>query len=144
MTRCLFEALTLVADYGTNDSRSMNTFDFLGFTSLPEHACNVLPPFFKKLWSAPKAGRYQRDQGPFVKAPWQRAWKLVHSGCLLPSPCSRAVHRRNVNNKDFGVCFHYIKLNPIIIGSDLVILDLESFIFGSNIVFINVPCYNNG
>ena len=50
-------------------------------------------------------------------------WKLLHSGCLLPGPCSRAVHRRNVNNKEFGVCFHYIKLNPIIIGSDLVVLD---------------------
>ena len=58
----------------------------------------------------------------------------VETGCSLSDPRSRAEPVRNVNNIGFGVYLYHIKLNSIIVGSDLVILDFDLLIFGSNIV----------
>ena len=52
---------------------------------------------------------------------------------------SGALDKRD--NKSLGVVFYYIKLNPIIVGSYLVILDLDLVYNRLKHCFINGLCY---
>ena len=55
----------------------------------------------------------------------------------MPGHGNSVVHRGNVNNQGFGVCFCYKKLNIVINDSGSVILGLDLLIFGSNCTMLS-------